>query len=162
MEVQKVSELKQTLNVKVLFIAFLLPIFIIWIIDSSLKGDFSSFDTNDSFTRFANATLTSYTLGSLILLGNLFFYADSRKRPLAPLIGMILAVLIGIAATLFLIGMGPMLLENNGSVRAQTVYNLGHTIVSFLAISLAMVLCVGSMFAALTNGKKRKMFDEEE
>ena len=156
------SELKQTLNFKILFIAFLLPIFVIWIIDSTLKGDFSSFDTSDSFTRFANAILTSYTLGSVILLGNLFFYADSRKRPMAPLFGMILAVLIGIFATLFLIGMGPMLLEANGSVRAQTVYNIGHTIVSFIAISLAIAVCVGSMFAALTNGKKRKIFYEEE
>lgn len=156
------SELKQTLNFKILFIAFLLPIFLIWIIDSTIKGDFSSFDTGDSFTRFANAILTSYTLGSVILLGNLFFYADSRKRPMAPLFGMILAVLIGIFATLFLIGMGPMLLEANGSVRAQTVYNIGHTIVSFIAISLAIAVCVGSMFAALTNGKKRKIFYEEE
>lgn len=156
------SELKQTLNFKILFIAFLLPIFVIWIIDSTVKGDFSSFDTSDSFTRFANAILTSYTLGSVILLGNLFFYADSRKRPMAPLFGMILAVLIGIFATLFLIGMGPMLLEANGSVRAQTVYNIGHTIVSFIAISLAIAVCVGSMFAALTNGKKRKIFYEEE
>ena len=57
------SELKQTLNFKILFIAFLLPIFVIWIIDSTVKGDFSSFDTSDSFTRFANAILTSYTLG---------------------------------------------------------------------------------------------------
>ena len=156
------SELKQTLNFKILFIAFLLPIFVIWIIDSTVKGDFSSFDTSDSFTRFANAILTSYTLGSVILLGNLFFYADSRKRPMAPLFGMILAVLIGIFATLFLIGMGPMLLEANGSVRAQTVYNIGHTIVSFIAISLAIAVCVGSMFAALTNGKKRKIFYEEK
>jgi len=157
-----VSEVKQTLNLKILFISFLLPIFVIWIIDSTLKGDFSSFDTSDSFTRFANAILTSYTLGSLILLGNLFFYADSRKRPLAPLFGMVLAVLIGILATLFLIGMGPMLLEDNGSVIAQTVYNIGHTIVSFLAISLAAAVCIGSMFATLTNGKKRKFFHEEE
>lgn len=156
------SELKQTLNLKILFIAFLLPIFVIWIVESSLKGDFSSFDSSDSFTRFANAILTSYTLGSVILLGNLFFYADSRKRPLAPLIGMLLAVFIGIAATLLLIGMGPMLLEANGSVRAQAVYNIGHTIVSFLAISLAIVVCVGSMFATLTNGKKREIFYEEE
>lgn len=156
------SEVKQTLNLKILFMSFLLPIIVIWIIDSTLKGDFSSFDTSDSFTRFANAILTSYTLGSLFLLGNLFFYADSRKRPLAPLFGMVLAVLIGILATLVLIGMGPMLLEANGSVIAQTVYNIGHTIVSFLAISLAVAVCIGSMFATLTNGKKRRIFHEEE
>ncbi|MAR94404.1 MAG: hypothetical protein CMA45_04965 [Euryarchaeota archaeon] len=142
--------------------SFLLPIIVIWIIDSTLKGDFSSFDTSDSFTRFANAILTSYTLGSLFLLGNLFFYADSRKRPLAPLVGMVLAVLIGVLSTFVLIGMGPMLLEANGSVIAQTVYNIGHTIVSFLAISLAVAVCIGSMFATLTNGKKRRIFHEEE
>ena len=75
---------------------------------------------------------------------------------------MVLAVSIGVAATLALIGMGPMLLEANGSVMAQTVYNMGHTIVSFLAISLAVAICVGSMFATLTNGKKRIIFQEEE
>ena len=156
------SEVKQTLNLKILLMSFLLPIIVIWIIDSTLKGDFSSFDTSDSFTRFANAILTSYTLGSLFLLGNLFFYADSRKRPLAPLVGMVLAVLIGVLSTFVLIGMGPMLLEANGSVIAQTVYNIGHTIVSFLAISLAVAVCIGSMFATLTNGKKRRIFHEEE
>ena len=156
------SEVKQTLSLKLISIAFLLPIVLIWVIDSSLKGDFSNLDTSDSFTRFANAILTSYILGSIILLGNLFFYADSRKRPLAPLIGMVLAVSIGVAATLALIGMGPMLLEANGSVMAQTVYYMGHTIVSFLAISLAVAICVGSMFATLTNGKKRIIFQEEE
>ena len=101
-------------------------------------------------------------LGSIILLGNLFFYADSRKRPLAPLFGMILAVLLGMLATTTLIGMGPMLLEANGSVIAQTVYNIGHTIVSFFAIALASIVCIGAMFATLTSGKKRNIFDEEE
>ncbi len=156
------SEIKQTLSLKILLISFLLPIILIWVIDSSLSGGYSGFDTSDSFTRFANAILTSYTLGSVILLGNLFFYADSRKRPLAPLFGMFLAVLLGILATTTLIGMGPMLLEANGSVRAQTVYNVGHTIVSFFAIALASSICIGAMFATLTSGKKRKIFEEEE
>mgnify|MGYP001209554723 FL=1 len=156
------SKVKQTLNLKILSISFLLPIILIWIVDSSLSGGYSGFDTRDSFTRFANAILTSYTLGSIILLGNLFFYADSRKRPLAPLFGMVMAVLLGLAATIFLIGMGPMLLEANGSVRAQTVYNIGHTIVSFLGISLACIVCIGAMFATLTSGKKRNLFEEEE
>tara|TARA_B100000900_G_scaffold88258_1_gene71784 strand:- start:15917 stop:16399 length:483 start_codon:yes stop_codon:yes gene_type:complete len=160
--VRNLSEVKQTLSLKILVISFLLPIILIWIIDSSLSGGYSGFDTSDSFTRFANAILTSYTLGSIILLGNLFFYADSRKRPLAPLFGMFLAVLLGILATTTLIGMGPMLLEANGSVRAQTVYNIGHTIVSFLAIILACAICIGAMFAAITSGKKRNIFLEEE
>ena len=156
------NEIKQTLSLKIILIAFMAPIFLIWIIDSTLKGDFSSFDTNDSFTRFANAVLTSYTLGSILLLGNLFFYADSRNRPLAPLFGMDLASLLGILATIILIGIGPMLLESNGSVRAQTVYNIGHTIVSFLAISLAGIICIGSMFSTITNAAKRDIFSEEE
>ena len=156
------NEIKQTLNLKIIFIAFFAPILFIWIIDSTITGDFSSFDTSNSFTRFANAVLTSYTLGSIILLGNLFFYADSRKRPLAPLFGMILAVLLGVLATIILIGMGPMLLEANGSVRAQAVYNLGHTIVSFLAISLAGIICIVSMFSTITNANKRNIFSEEE
>lgn len=156
------NEIKQRLNIKIIFIAFFLPILVIWIIDSTLTGDFSSFDTSDSFTRFANAILTSYTLGSFLLLGNLFFYADSRNRPLAPLFGMALAVLLGVISTIILIGMGPMLLESNGSVKAQAVYNVGHTIVSFLAISLAGIICIGSMFSTITNGKKRNIFLEEE
>ena len=72
-----------------------------------------------------------------------------------------MAVLLGLMATIILIGMGPMLLEANGSVRAQTVYNIGHTIVSFLAISLACAVCIGAMFATLTSGKKRILFEEE-
>ena len=143
---------------KLLILAAILPILVLVTINTSIADGYHS----ESFKRFGNALLTSYVVMGMILLGNLFFYADSRNRPLAPLFGMSLAVLLGLLATITLIGLGPMLLESNGSVRAQTVYNIGHTIVSFFAIALASSICIGAMFATLTSGKKRRIFDEEE
>ena len=51
--------------------------------------------TNGAFVRFGNSLLTSYTLASFVLLFSLFVYGDKRKRPVAPLLGMLGAALSG-------------------------------------------------------------------
>jgi hypothetical protein len=99
---------------RMMLFAFSLPPLLILAIDMTFYGGFKGIDTGVSFTRFANATLTAYTLCSLFLLGNLFFYGESRNRPWAPLVGMIMATAFGILATVFFLGQGSMLLENNG------------------------------------------------
>lgn len=151
-----------TLNWRVMFFALLLPPLLLFAIDLTLFGNVPSFKIGEINPRIANATLTAYTLCSLILLGNLFFYGESRNRPLAPLVGMIAAVGLGILATVFFIGQGPMLLENNGSVRAQAVYNVVHTLVSAGAISMAVLVSIGATFSSITAQKTRSLFDQEE
>ena len=73
---------------KLLLFAAALPILVIMALNLSLGEGIHK----ESFKRFANSILTSYIVVGLILLGNLFFYADSRHRPLAPLVGMLVAI----------------------------------------------------------------------
>jgi hypothetical protein len=116
----------------------------------------------EAFKRFANALLTSYILAGVLLTGNLFFYAGSRQRPLAPIVGMSIAILAGIGITILLLSQNDLLMEANGSVRAQILYNIVHMLVSAGAMTLAAMLVIGSMFAAIVSRKPTPLFDEEE
>lgn len=113
--------------------------------------------------RFSNALLTSFTLFSFILLLTLFVYGDARKRPLAPLFGMALSVGLGSLLTVYFLSQGELLMEDNGSVRAQALSNIirfGTTAVGF---GLAVVVVAGTLFASLMSGPSRTIhFDEEE
>ena len=100
--------------------------------------------------------------GSLALLGNLFFYADSRQRPLAPLFGMLSAAVMGVVVTVLLLNQGPLLMEDNGSIRAQILYNVVHMFVSAGAILLALALSLGFTFSTITAQKPRRTVFEEE
>lgn len=113
--------------------------------------------------RFSNALLTSFTLFSFILLLTLFIYGDARKRPFAPLFGMALSVGLGSLLTVYFLSQGELLMEDNGSVRAQALSNIirfGTTAVGF---GLALVVVAGTLFASLMSGPSRTIhFDEEE
>ena len=119
--------------------------------------------TDGALVRFANALLTSFTLFSFILLLTLFVYGDARKRPLAPLFGMALSVGLGSLLTVYFLSQGELLMEDNGSVRAQALSNIirfGTTAVGF---GLALVVVAGTLFASLMSGPSRTIhFDEEE
>ena len=117
--------------------------------------------TSQSFKRFANALITGYTFGAGLLFINMFFYADSRHRPLAPLFGMMLATIFGSMITLWLLSQGDLLLEENGSVRAQALSNIVRILVSLLALIMAVAVAVGGTFVAITSRPKRKLFEEE-
>ena len=99
-----------------------------------------------ALVRFANALLTSFTLFSFLLLLTLFVYGDARKRPIAPLFGMALGVGLGAALTVFFLSQGELLMEDNGSVRAQALSNIirfGTTAVGFgLAVWWSVERCL--------------------
>ena len=81
---------------------------------------------------------------------------------MAPLVGMFMATGLGVIATVFFIGQGPMLLEDNGSVRAQAIYNIVHLFVSSGAIFLSLCVALGVTFSAITSQKQRTRFELEE
>jgi len=58
-----------------------------------------------------------------------------------------------------------MLLEDNGSVIAQLVYNISHTILSIFALMLAFGIAIGILFSSLTHSKAKisgtKLSEEE-
>ena len=156
---------EQKINVKIILLGPLIPVLLILLLDLTINEGMPKLTLETLNPRVANSALTSYTIVSLFLLGNMYFYGESRNRPLAPIFGMLLSVLIGILATSFFISMGPMLLENNGSVRAQMVYNIAHLIVSVYAISFSTIIGIGILFATITHSKSRitesKLYEQE-
>ena len=148
---------QSTSSWRLLILAALLPILVLVAIDVS-------FDSNlhpESFKRFGNAVLTSYIVAGLILIGNLFFYADSRHRPSAPFVGMIFALAIGILISWALISQDDLLLEANSGLRAQMLSNVVHLLVSGTAMLVASLLAVGFTFAAITGRERSILFEEE-
>ena len=148
---------KATSSWKLLILAASLPILVLVSIDISLGNS----SHPDSFKRFGNAVLTSYVIMGLILMGNLFFYADSRHRPFAPFVGMIFSLAIGILIAWALISNDDLLLESNSGLRAQMLSNVVHLIASGTAMVLASLLAVGMTFAMITGRERRLLFEEE-
>ena len=142
---------------KVIVMAISVPPLLLMIIAALLGDDIGS----QAFKRFGNALITGYTFCAGILSINMFFYADSRKRPLAPLFGMLFATLFGAMVTLWLLSQGDLLLEENGSAMAQAFSNLVRILVSSMAMMMAVVISVGGVFVAITSRPKRKLFEEE-
>lgn len=143
---------------KLLALAAFLPILVLVAIDVSLGDQIHP----ESFKRFGNAILTSYVLMGIILIGNLFFYADSRHRPFAPFVGMMFAIAIGILIAWALISNDDLLLEANSGLRSQMLSNVVHMLVSGTAMLLAAVLAIGATFAMITGRERRVLFEEEE
>ena len=140
------------------FLAFTLPalavVLSVWLS--------TSVPVEGALVRFANAMLTSFTLVSFMLMVTLISYGDARKRPIAPVLGMLLVVGVGVLLTLFFLSQGDLLMEDNGSVRAQALSNLirfGTTSVAMLASTL---LGGGVLFASLLNTPTPPVFAEEE
>ncbi|GIR34309.1 MAG: hypothetical protein CM15mP47_5350 [Methanobacteriota archaeon] len=77
---------------KVVLIGLLFPVILIVAIDYSMNGDIADFGMDDLNPRIANSALTAFILCSTFLLGNMFFYGESRKRPLGSTFGMGIAV----------------------------------------------------------------------
>jgi len=142
-------------SAKVVLVGLLFPVIFIVALDYSLNGSIPNFGIDELNPRIANSALSAFILFSTLLLGNMFFYGESRNRPLAPIFSMAIAVMVGILATIFFINQGPMLLEGNGSVRAQLVYNIAHTIVSIIALSVSGLVTLGLMFSAITNSPSK-------
>lgn len=148
---------QSTSSWRLLMLAALLPILTLVAIDVSLGND----SHPESFKRFGNAVLTSYIVVGLILIGNLFFYADSRHRPSAPFVGMAFALAIGILIAWTLISQDDLLLEANSGLRAQMLSNVVHLLVSGTAMMVASLFAVGFTFAAITGRERRILFEEE-
>ena len=127
-----------------------------------LVGLVSIESTDGTLIRFANALLTSFTFVSFILLLTLFVYGDARKRPIAPLLGMFMSVLLGVGMTVFFLSQGELLMEDNGSVRAQALSNLIRLATTVLGLGMAVMVVAGTLFASLMNTPPRAIQFEEE
>ena len=125
---------------------------------SMLSGGFA----DGALVRFANALLTAFTLVSFVLLLTLVVYGDARKRPIAPLLGMCLSVALRVGLTVFFLSQGELLMEDNGSVRAQALSNIVRFGTTMIALAMAAVIVFGTLFSSLMSGPKRAVHFEEE
>ena len=116
----------------------------------------------DALVRFVNSMLTSFTLFSLMLLFTLLVYGDRRKRPIAPLFGMVLSVAAGSALTYFFLSQGDLLMENNGSVRAQALSNIIRFATTLVAMLASVMVVAGSLFSSLMSAPPAPVVFEEE
>ena len=98
----------------------------------------------------------------MILLGNLFFYADSRHRPLAPLVGMLVAIGFGILVVWGLTSYDDLLLEANSGLRSQLLSNIVRLLVAITGMFVAAFFAIGFTFAMITGRERRILFKEEE
>ena len=130
---------------------FLLPTVVLVLLS---KG--SVYDSERGLIRFANAFLTSYTLASLFLVLNVFQYSKSRRQPTAPWVSMAFAAILGVLVTFLLTTQGGFLMEENGSQRAQILYNIIHFIVTSLAIIVAIGIMVLLSFVNLEPKEQNK------
>ena len=130
---------------------FLLPTMILVLLKAN-----STYDAERGLTRFVNAFLTSYTIASIFLVVNMFQYSKSRREPSAPWISMTYAAILGILATLLLTSQGGFLMEENGSQRAQILYNIIHFIVTSLAIIIVLSIMILLAFVNLESKDKKQ------
>jgi len=112
--------------------------------------------------RFVNAMLTSFTLVSFMLLVTLFAYGDARRRPTAPLAGMVFLVMAGVGLMMFFLSQGDLLMEENASIRAQFLSNIVRFATTSAALVLATVVVGGTLLASLLNTPVRTIVFEEE
>ena len=127
--------MSKRIGLRQLVIAVLL--FLFPILALILLQGHGTFDTEQGVTRFFNAFLTSYTIASVFFVVNMFRYSKSREEPTAPWVSMVYAAILGVFVTILLTSQGGFLMEENGSQRAQILYNIIHFIVTSLAIMMA-------------------------
>lgn len=136
---------------KALLAMLLVPLLLIAIVGASLpeQGDLP-------FKRFGNSILVSYSFVTIILIANMVFYADSRHKPLSPVVSMIFSLALGTIITYLVLSSGDLLIEDNGSVRAQAVSNLVRLFVTGISVLAALSVVVGTGFFSMTNARNQE------
>lgn len=133
---------------------FLIPALLISIVGFSLpeQGD-------APFKRFANSILTSYSVVTLFLIANMVFYADSRHKPMSPVVGMVLSLIAGSFVAYLLFSTGEVMFEQNASIRAQVFSNIVQLSVTLLSVISAGLIVIGIGFSYMMNKSNHDIND---
>ena len=125
---------------------FILPVLMISVVGLSLP------DQGDApFKRFANSLLTSYSVVTLFLIANMVFYADSRHKPMSPIVGMILSLIAGFGVAYLIFSSGEIMYEQNSTFRAQIFSNIVRLVVTLASVLSAALIVVGVGFSFMMN-----------
>ena len=68
----------------------------------------------------------------------------------------------GAGLTVFFLSQGELLMEDNGSVRAQALSNIVRFGTTIIGLAMAAVVVFGTLFSSLMSGPKRSITFEEE
>ena len=125
---------------------FILPVIMIFVVGLSLpeQGD-------APFKRFANSLLTSYSVVTLFLIANMVFYADSRHKPMSPIVGMFLSLIAGFGVAYLIFSSGEIMYEQNSTFRAQIFSNIVRLVVTLASVLSAALIVVGVGFSFMMN-----------
>ncbi len=139
------------MNRKVPMLPAIVALFVIPALLISIVG-FSLPEQGDApFKRFANSILTSYSVVTLFLIANMVFYADSRHKPMSPVVGMLLSLIAGSFVAYLLFSTGEVMFEQNASIRAQVFSNIVQLLVTLLSVISAGLIVIGVGFSYMMN-----------
>lgn len=154
------------LNVRKAFILLFGLISVYIALTFSLSNSIGDVSNDSLLLRFWNAILTSYMIGSFILLLTLLMYAESRNVPYAPSIGMLASSGIGALLMLWLLPtLDITLLEGNGTPFAQLLSNVLRFSTSMIAGALSLAIVVGIFYSYMAPSNlnlKSSQFPQEE
>lgn len=104
--------------------------------------------------RFWNAILTSFMIGSFMLLLTLVMYAESRQVRLPPAAGMLASGGVGALLMLWLLpALDIQLLEGNGAPLAQLLSNVLRYSATLLAALISLIIGFGLFYSAMLPSK---------
>jgi len=104
--------------------------------------------------RFWNAILTSFIIGSFMLLLTLVMYAESRRIRLPPAVGMLVSGGVGALLMLWLLpSLDVQLLEGNGTPLAQLLSNVLRYSATLLAALVSLINGFGLFYSAMLPSK---------
>jgi len=112
-------------------------------------------------SKLRNLLLASLVIPSAFL-GLTFVLHPGVGEGMAPFFGMLLCGLFGTALSLFFLSQGDLLMEDNGSVRAQALSNIIRFSTTVIACAIAALIVLGMLFASLMHTPPARLEFEEE
>jgi uncharacterized membrane protein len=143
-----------SLNVKKAMSLLLLLVLAYCVLVFSLADNLNETTSEMYKRRFWNAILTSFMIGSFMLLLTLVMYAESRRVRLPPAAGMLASGGVGALLMLWVLpALDVQLLEGNGTPFAQLLSNVLRYSATLLASMVSLIIGFGLFYSAMLPSK---------
>lgn len=143
-----------SLNVKKAMSLLLLLVLAYCVLVFSLADNLNETTSEMYERRFWNAILTSFMIGSFMLLLTLVMYAESRRVRLPPAAGMLASGGVGALLMLWVLpALDVQLLEGNGTPFAQLLSNVLRYSATLLASMVSLIIVFGLFYSAMLPSK---------
>jgi len=143
-----------SLNIKKAMSLLLLLVLSYCVLVFSLADNLNDTTSKLYERRFWNAILTSFMIGSFMLLLTLIMYAESRRVRLPPAAGMLGSGAIGALLMLWLLpSLDVQLLEGNGTPLAQLLSNVLRYSATLLGALVSLIIGFGLFYSVMLPSK---------